>query len=390
MSLRSSLVAGAACLVIAAPALAQTPVQRPPLPAGQLQTLPLTQLDERLLAADLDNRTFTLTFAKPVPIKDLLLLLVRGTGLSIIPNPGISGSFIGELKNVTVRRALGLILPPLGLDYAVDGGFISVFRREPETRLFDVNYIATERTSTAEVGVDAGAHGVGSVARVSSTTSGDLFAELAKGIQALVSEHATFNVDRKAGLLQVTDLPERLDRVAVYLDTVHQHVHRQVQIDARVIEVELNDANAQTLDWAGLTQSGRVSNVATFLAALAVQGKVSTLASPRLVALNNEPAIVRTEGLAISVTPQISPDGIIMMSLSPIVTVPTVSEADMLARVGNGETIVVAGFGREREIRERRNVGLRGGWFGRSTVVTQKRAELLILLTPKILYSTAD
>ena len=72
-----------------------------------MPTLPLTQLDERGLAADLDNRTFSLTFAQPVPIKDLLLLLVRGTNVSIVPDPGVTGSFIGELKNVTVRQALG-------------------------------------------------------------------------------------------------------------------------------------------------------------------------------------------------------------------------------------------------------------------------------------------
>ena len=62
-----------------------------------------------------------------------------------MPDPAIAGSFIGELKNVTVRQALGLILQPLGLDYAVDGSFIRVFQREAETRLFDINYIAAER-----------------------------------------------------------------------------------------------------------------------------------------------------------------------------------------------------------------------------------------------------
>ncbi len=100
-----------------------------PRPA-QMPTLPLTQLDERGLAADLDNRTFSLTFAQPVPIKDLLLLLVRGTAISIVPDPAISGSFIGELKNVTVRQALSLILPPLGLDYALDGTVVRVFKRD--------------------------------------------------------------------------------------------------------------------------------------------------------------------------------------------------------------------------------------------------------------------
>jgi hypothetical protein len=112
---------------------------QPPRPPSQLPTLPLTQLDERGLASDLDNRAFSLTFAQPVPIKDLLLLLVRGTNIGMIPDPAIGGSFIGELKNVTVRQALGLILPPLGLDYALDGAVVRVFKREPETRIFDLN-----------------------------------------------------------------------------------------------------------------------------------------------------------------------------------------------------------------------------------------------------------
>ena len=388
-----------------------------------MPTLPLTQLDDRLLAPDLDNRAFTLTFAQPVPVKDLLLLLVRGTNLSIVPDPAISGSFIGELKNVTVRQALELILPPLGLSYTVDGSFVRVSRREPETRLFDITYIASIRTGASRVGTDLSSES-GSFANVSTTTAGDIFADVTRGVQTLLSERATFNVDRKAGLLQVTDFPERLDRVAVYLEAVLDRAHRQVQIDARVIEVELNDENAQSLDWNALTQammvSGstgarlaglRFSDVPRFMTALAEQGTVSLLASPRLLALNNEPAILHAsspsssnargdatgpsavETLTLSVTPQIAPGGIVMLSLSPILTLRSPSdgerasatrESDTLARVADGETIVLSGFGGDRETRERRVAGRNGGWFGRSTVTTRKHVELLILLTPKI------
>ena len=391
------LVPGASCLV-----LAQTP-QRP----GQMPTLPLTQLDERALAADLDNRTFTLTFAQPVPVKDLLLLLVRGTNLSVVPDPAIGGSFIGELKNVTVRQALGLILTPLGLDYSVDGNIIRVFRREPSTRIFDVNYIASERSGAAMIGGVGAAGGdpaAPSFANVSTATKADLFSDLTRGVQTLLSERAAFNVDRKAGLLQVTDFPERLDRVALYLETVHDRVHRQVQIDARVVEVELNDEKAPSLDWAGLaaqlmadqspaeraaarpTLTGmRVIDVQKLLGLMAAQGKLLVMASPRLVTLNNEPAIVRTDAITISVTPQIAPDSAVMLSVSPIVKAPVVAESDMLARVADGETLVIPGFTRDREVRERRNLGISGGWFGRGTVVTRKRVEVVILLTPKIL-----
>jgi type II secretory pathway component GspD/PulD (secretin) len=387
-------------LIVVALAM-QAPQQRP----GQMPELPLTQLDERMLAGDLDNRTFTLTFAQPVPVKDLLLLLVRGTNLSLIPDPAISGTFIGELKNVTVRQALGLILRPLGLDYALDGSVVRVFRREPETRIFDLNYIATERVGSSTV---AGEGGPRTSASVTSSVGANVFEDLANGVRTLLTERATFNVDRKAGLLQVTDFPERLDRVAIYLDTVQDRVHRQVQIDARVIEVEPTDAKAPGIDWAGVaakmsgaatadvpvatrqTMNGlRVTDVAKLLGLLGEQGTVTVVANPRLMTLNNEPSIVRTEAMSFSVTPQISGDSVLTLSLTPIVKSPTVIESDMLARVIDGETLVISGFTRDRDVKERKAVGISGGWFGRGTVVTHKRVELVILLTAKIIAGVA-
>jgi type II secretory pathway component GspD/PulD (secretin) len=363
-------------LVLAAQVSAQ------PARAGQLPTLPLTQLDDRALAADLDNRAFTLTFAQSVAIKDLLLLLVRGTSLSVIPDPAISGSFIGELKNVTVRQALDLILPPLGLDFTVDGGFIRVFKREPATRLFALDYLATERAGESRVGGGPATEAGDSFARVTSTTRNDLFGEITRGLQTLLSAQGTFNVDRKAGLVQVTDFPERLDRVGRYLDAVQDRVQRQVQIEARVLEVELQDESATTLDWSAL---GRPMDFDRTMAALGAQGTVRVVASPRLVVLNNEPAVVQAEGFSIGVTPQIGPDAVITLSVSPLVAEPQVSESDTIARVSDGQTIVFGGFGEVRETRQRGAAGSRGGWFGRSTVVTRKRVELVVLLTAKIL-----
>jgi type II secretory pathway component GspD/PulD (secretin) len=347
-------------------------------PAGQMPTLPLTQLEERAPAADLDNRTFTLTFGQAVPIKDLLLLLVRGTSLSIVPDPDVTGSFIGELKNVTVRQALTLILPPLGLEYDVDRTVVRVFKREPQTRIFTVNYIATDRSGTSVVGSEASRQ---SAASVATTTRNDVFAELSKGVQTLLSDRGAFNVDRKAGLLQVTDFPERLDRIAVYLDAVQDRVQRQVRIETRVIEVELKDEKARSIDWSAV--GGRVTDIARLMSALEAQGTVTLLASPRLVTINNEPAIVRTDALTLSVTPQIGADAAIMLSVTPLVKTP-VSEADMLARVVDGETLVIPGLASEREVRERRNLGVRGGWFGRGTVVVRRHVETLILLTPRL------
>jgi type II secretory pathway component GspD/PulD (secretin) len=367
-----------------------------------MPALPLTQVEERGSSADLDSRAFTLTFAQPVPIKDLLLLLVRGTSLSLIPDPGIDGSFIGELKNVTVRQALDFILPPLGLEYSVDNGFVRVAARRRDTRLFDINYIAAVRTANSTVGKGADPTG----ATVTTITTADVFTDLMNGVRTLVSSGGSFNLDKQAGLLQVTDFGDRLDRIGDYLEAVEGRIQRQVEFETRIVEIELTDAASPGIDWpritAGLpgpsggtsvpaaaarrTLTGmRVTDVPAFLALLAEQGKVNTVQNARLTTLNNQPAIVRSEALTLSVTPQIGSDGVVMLSLTPMLSAPSIVEADMLARVTSGETLVMSGFTHAREVRERTNVGRTGGWFGRGTVVTQKRVELVILLTPKVL-----
>ena len=279
-----------------------------------------------------------------------------------------------------------------------------MFARERETRIFDINYIAAERSAASTLGGRALDPGALSSASVSTVTATDVFADLTKGVQTLLSDRATFNLDRKAGLLQATDFPERLDRIADYLDAVEGRVQRQVEFDARVVEVELKDLASTGVDWhviaAGLTAGPstpaappvrraltglRVTDLTRFMNLLGEQGKVNTIQSNRLVTLNNEPAIVRSETLTLSVTPQIAPDGVVMLSLTPMLNAPAIVESDTLARVADGETLVISGFTRNREVRERTNLGTRGGWFGRGTVVTQKRVEILILLTPKIL-----
>lgn len=377
------------------------------------------------MAMELDTRTFTLTFSQPLAVRDLLLLLVRGTSLSVVPDPSISGSFIGELKNVTVRQALALILQPLGLDFAVDGSFIRVFKRQPETRIFEISYVATSRAGTSRVG---GRPEAGSHARVAGTTDANVFDDIAHSVQGLLTPGAPFSVDRKAGLLQVTDFAERLDRVSAYLDAVHDRVHRQVQVEARVVEVQLTDAASDGLDWDALARAVgdvrpgrsllnglRVRDSAAFMTALRAQGHVSVLAAPRVLVLNNEPAVIRTSidpsaaqagrpstaaaEFSLGVTPRIESDGAVMLSVTPIVErtkkgdgrgpapAPSVQEVDTLARIGDGETIVLGaltGAGRDAADRDS-ELRLFGRRFGNAQGTRGDRTEILFLLTARVM-----
>ena len=464
-----------------------------PAPAP-LPPAPVIQLDERVTNPELDGRRFSLSFSDSRPIIDILRLLVADTNLSLIPDPALDQTFVGELKNVTLREALDLMLEPLGLDYSVQGTVIRVFPRELETRLYSVDRVITQRGGTrsmaastgaggaaaggggaggagavgaaAGVGATGGAGGAGGAAgggggsssSVGGTDSPDMFGELEEGIMNLLSPDGVMNLNETAALLQVTDRPSRLDRVEQYLEAVMLRVTRQVQIEARVIEVELRDEFSAGINWntviggltnsvtvsqtlapatsGGLTLALKVGDFSALLNAFATQGKVNVLSSPRVTAMNNEPAIMRigtqdvffttttqvnpetgqilqasvtpqaiTEGVVLSVTSQISSDGIINMSINPSITertgqatsrlgdtVPIISvrETDTLVRVREGETIVIAGLMQDKATTNNAKVPVLGdvplvGQLFRRTETRRSKTDLVILLTPTIM-----
>jgi MSHA biogenesis protein MshL len=437
------------------PGSAQVPPSAPPL-----RPLAVTQLDERQQSSDLDStRPLDITLSDPTPIVDLLLMIARDTRISIVPDPDVTGTFQGDLKRVTLRQALEMILQPRGYDYSAQGNLVRVFRRKVETRRFDLNYVVTRRSASRTLSASNSVTPSGSgMTQVSTTDAGDIFDAVAVGVQTLLSPDGKFNVDKKAAMLQVTDYPDRLDQVQLYLDAVQNRATRQVQIQAKVIEILLSEEFAAGINWnlvlhhagdaasliqgAGQATPGAFTvglNIKDFtglLNALATQGKVNVVSSPTVNALNNEPVMMRvgtqdvffkttaqtdaqtgrilqtsvepqsfTEGVVLSVTPQISGDGMINMSISPSLTertgqatsrfgdtVPILSvrEADTLVRIHENETIVITGLMDERVHLEQQKVPFFGdipglGRLFRHEVSSIRKSDLVILLTPTVM-----
>ena len=285
-----------------------------------------------------------------------------------------------------------------------------------------------------------------------------MFTDLSTGVQTLLSPEGRFSIDRKAALLQATDHPDRLDQIQQYLDAVHNRTTRQVQIQATVIEVALNDEFAAGINWnllikeagdavrvtqhlapssgSAVTVGLNVTDFDGLLRAFASQGKVNVLASPTVTALNNETAVMRvvthgvffktttrsdaptgrtlqktaepqafTEGVVLSVTPQIAGDGLINMGIAPSLTERTgqatsrfgdtapilkVREADTIVRVRENETVVIAGLLDERVQHDVRKVPVLGGLPGigamfRGETTSRHKSDLVILLTPTVM-----
>lgn len=385
---------------------------------------PVARLDDGEQGADLDRaRAGSLAIAQPLPIRDVLLLLFRGTAFSVVFDPAVNGSFIGELSDLSLRQALEAVLMPARLDYRREGRVIHVFPPHTETRLFEVGHLDIRRSWRRRATGGEGADG-GVAADLTATVESDFFGELTDGVRALLSPAGRAHVDRSAGVVQVTDFADRLQQVGIYIETVLLRATRQVQIVSRVLEVTLTERPA--IDWtavakaAGLTPgSGGGIDVTDFdrlLAAIGAFGSVRLLAAPRILATNNEPAVMRIvsggarflsgddrggtaaaeSGLTLSITAQISADGIVQMSISPTIATAgpdrssassgSVVEVDTVARVRGGETVVIAGL-----LRDATEVVSAAGVPGMLGVKNRRtsRTELVVLLTPTVVNAGA-
>ena len=189
-------------------------------------------------------------------------------------------------------------------------------------------------------------------------------------------ERAYLSVNRQAGLIVVKDFPDVLLQVAEFIEAVEGSVQRQVFIQAKIIEVTLNDDYKLGIDWKqvspfsiGKTAGSLVANttitgaaaanftygpsanaISLILDALSEQGEVSVLSSPKIATLNNQRAVIKvgtediffipettkattssvawveyipstiTIGIVLDVVPQINPNGEIMMSINTSIT----------------------------------------------------------------------
>ena len=179
-------------LAAIATAISLTPVrgQQASSSAAPLRPVPITQLDLKQRHPELDGRRISLRPVRPTPIRDILPVLVRGTRISVIADPSVTQTFLGELKNVTIREALDVILEPAGLDYSIRGDVIRVFPRELETRFFHVDYVSTHRISSR------------STSHVTGTDSPDVYAELAEGVKSLLSADGRIARRRGTGVFK--------------------------------------------------------------------------------------------------------------------------------------------------------------------------------------------
>ena len=212
------------------------------------------------------------------PVNQVFMAIVSGTRYSMLLHPEVGGNISLNLKDVTVFEALEAIREMYGYDYKMDGARIYIQPLTLQTRIFQVNYLTGLRAGTSSLRVTSGSvsdsptggtpgtatttttGGAGRAqdsSKVTMTSSTDFWTELGHSLQAIVGNEKgrSVVVSPMSGVIVVRAMPDELKNVAAYLKASQISIERQVILEAKIVEVQLNDGFQSGVNWAAFKNS---------------------------------------------------------------------------------------------------------------------------------------
>ncbi len=327
------------------------------------------------------------------PATQVFMAIVSGTRYSMLLHPDVAGNISLNLKDVSVFEALEAVKEMYGYDYKVDGTRIFVHPLTLQTRIFQVSYLTGLRegssslrvkSSSVSDNVSTGAQGQGQsqvnaatgqsysqyqygasgteTSKVSMKSKSDFWEELEQALKLILGgvdggdgkgvrlpSSRSLSVSPMSGVIVIRALPDELKNVTAFLKASQISIERQVILEAKIIDVQLNDSFQSGVNWAAfknglnshvsagtgsagavlnpsapgmagaaaLTSSAlaatpgatllpsatgvgslfglafQTSNFAVLLNFLESQGDVHVLSSPRIATLNNQKAVLK-------------------------------------------------------------------------------------------------
>ncbi|WP_332862078.1 pilus (MSHA type) biogenesis protein MshL [Janthinobacterium svalbardensis] len=244
----------------------------------------------------LDER-FNVAFNN-VPARQFFHSLVNGTRYNMLVHPDVQGNISANLKDVTLFEALDAVREMYGYDYKVEGTRIAIRPLTMQTRMFQVNYLTGNRKGTSNLrvsstsvssagtsnsGQSGGSNGQqpqpqqpgqpGSQVQqdssnLSTTSDSNFWAELKESLGAIIGgtgDGRKVVISPQSGVVVVRGMPDELRAVDLYLKATQLSVDRQVILEAKILEVELNDNFQTGINWASFAsiKSGHTNRIST-------------------------------------------------------------------------------------------------------------------------------
>jgi len=332
--------------------------------------LPPLQLDLPETAKSVEPK-FDLAVSN-APAAQVFMALVSGTRYSMLVAPEVAGNVTVNLKSVTVREALETLRELYGYEFKFQGTRIFIQPNTLQTRLFQINYLAGKRQGQSDIRVSSGSlimqsnnsgatSGSSSTsnssssgnttvvqpsAQISTTQDSDFWNDLNKALASIVgsADGRSVIVNGGSGVVLIKAFPADIRNVENYLKMTQLVVERQVMLEAKILEVSLNEEFQAGVNWSSFGSGGKNSsyavgavnsgttlstsgaitsdglsvtpgsagsvaasslgkglfglalqtaNFAALLNFLETQGNVQVLSSPRIATINNQKAVLK-------------------------------------------------------------------------------------------------
>lgn len=212
--------------------------------------------------------------------------LVKGTPINMVVHPDVKGVLSLDLKSVTVDEVLEVTRDVYGYEYQKNRAGYFIMPARLQSRIFNVSYLNVSRKGESNTRVTSGQivdgdlqSGSGgnrnsgrdnnntqggsrsqafAASKIATESEADFWNGLAETIRILIGQDdgRSVIVSPQAGLVVVRAMPGELRDVEAFLNSAESSLHRQVIIEAKVIEVQLNDSHQAGINWAKLEEDG--------------------------------------------------------------------------------------------------------------------------------------
>ncbi|HMQ11785.1 MAG TPA: type IV pilus secretin PilQ [Oligoflexia bacterium] len=417
---------------------------------------PLSQMGS-ILSGAVEGKKFTgrrisLDF-KDAEVKSIFKLIAEISQFNIIISDDVTGRITIRLDEVPWDQAFAIILQTRGLWFEKYGNIIRV---APAANL--------QREKEAAADAEKAAKAVKPLDILFKPVSFAQAGTLEKQVKSVLSDRGTVDIDSRTNTLIIKDIREHLDKAKRMIDILDTQTP-QVTIEARIVEATTTFTRSFGINWSGSasftsatgnptglffpnsigipnfalnfpveagainTQAnlrlGSINNILDLDLAIALgeqEGNFKLISSPKVTVLDNSSATIsagtqipyqtqsdnlgtnvnfQTANTSLTVTPHITNDGSILMSISATRDEPNFSAsvdgnptidqrtASTEVLVKSGNTTVIGGIystssgGNQSRLPVLHRIPIIGALF-KNYNKTVRRSELLIFVTPRI------
>jgi len=314
--------------------------------------------------------------------------------------------FLVHIKDYTLENIFNFLFTQHNMFYTFDEHKNVLTLSYLKTRSFIIDYInltehSTDSTKTITVGAaslsnrTSGGSGYGSqgggnsnnrqnssnadYTTVISKSKFEFWDKLNNEIDTILSrdgDHMQIEsksiINREAGIVTITGTKSQIDRVSSYLSTIKKRLHKQVMLETKVFELRYSNKESTGVDWSkfNLSLKGDTKNLFNnidtessysfsyqfsmdgLIDFLNQYGNLSVLSAPKILTLNNQPAVINVGnqinyryesgsvsttnvgastsntylmssvfiGLTLNIIPEITDDGFVILRINPVIS----------------------------------------------------------------------